>query len=29
MMDRFAGRPVPSDCGKNVATSDPAEAMAQ
>jgi acetyl esterase/lipase len=29
MMDRFAGRPAPSDCGKNVATSDPAEAMAQ
>jgi acetyl esterase/lipase len=29
MMDRFAGRPAPSDCGKNVATADPAEAMAQ
>ncbi len=29
MMDRFAGRPAPSDCGKNLATADPAEAAAQ
>jgi acetyl esterase/lipase len=29
MMDRFAGRPVPSDCGKNLVTTDPAEAAAQ
>ena len=29
MMDRFAGRPAPSDCGKNVAAADPAEAAAQ
>ena len=29
MMDRFAGRPVPSDCGKNLATADPTGAAAQ
>ena len=29
MMDRFAGRPAPSDCGKAVATAAPAEATAQ
>lgn len=29
MMDRFAGRPAPSDCGKDLATADPAEASAQ
>jgi acetyl esterase/lipase len=29
MMDRFAGRPAPSDCGKDLATADPAEATAQ
>ena len=29
MMDRFAGRPAPSDCGKNLATADPAEATSQ
>jgi acetyl esterase/lipase len=29
MMDRFAGRPEPSDCGKNPVTTDPAEAAAQ
>ena len=28
MMDRFAGRPAPSDCGRNLATADPAEAAA-
>ena len=29
MMDRFAGRPAPSDCGKDLATADPAEATSQ
>ncbi len=29
MMDRFAGRPAPSDCGKNLATAGPAEATSQ
>jgi acetyl esterase/lipase len=29
MMDRFAGRPAPSDCGKDLATAAPAEATAQ
>jgi alpha-beta hydrolase superfamily lysophospholipase len=29
MMDRFAGRAVPSDCGKAVATAAPVEASAQ
>jgi len=29
MMDRFAGRPAPSDCGKAVAAATPAEAAAQ
>lgn len=29
IMDRFAGRPAPSDCGKSVATTDPTEATAQ
>jgi len=29
MMDRFAGRPAPSDCGKNIAAADPAEAASQ
>lgn len=29
MMDRFAGRPAPSDCGKTFATAVPVEASAQ
>ena len=29
MMDRFAGRPAPSDCGKAVAAATPVEAAAQ
>jgi pimeloyl-ACP methyl ester carboxylesterase len=29
MMDRFAGRPAPSDCGRNVAIAGPAEATGQ
>lgn len=29
MMDRFAGRAVPSDCGKAIATAAPVEASAQ
>ena len=29
MMDRFAGRPAPSDCGKSVATADPTQATLQ
>jgi hypothetical protein len=28
MMDRFAGRPAPSDCGKALSAAAPAEASA-